>query len=95
MLSYSTVLLRYLTTTVELSKLIVAPPAVTFIGIAVAFTNPLGTLAIAVTLPEISSALLASLRLEIIVVFAFCVENPCLELQMLKLLRQLQMQLIQ
>ncbi len=36
-LSYSTVLLRYLMDTVELSKLIVAPPAVTFIGIDVAF----------------------------------------------------------
>ncbi len=58
---------------VELSKLIVEPPAVTFIGIDVAFTNPAGTLAIAVTFPEISSALLASFRLEIIVVFAFCV----------------------
>ncbi len=59
MLSYSTVLLRYLIDTVELSRLIESPPDVIFNGIEVALTLSAGTFAIAVTLPETAIPLLA------------------------------------
>src|SRR5574338_1112191 len=85
MLSYWTELLRYLIEAVEACKLTDSPPATIFIGTAVTLStgveHPTAELVqpIPVTLPATSRLLLASPRLDMIVVFAFCVvEKPML-----------------
>src|SRR5574338_1220096 len=79
MLSYVTELLRYFTDAVVFDRLTESPPEEILIGTANTLRLLLVESPYPNALPAISMLLLASLRLDTIVVFAFCVvEKPML-----------------